>query len=579
MSNTIKKIVAVAMALALILSMTVVASATGTTTATGAGLTMRFGDADTNQYPLTHPEANMRFNATTGGFNVTYENGISNYYPDTLAFYIESGANKISSISSSGMTVQPTQRISDTEFQPTTNVQQGFYILYIETTTSGTKSCTFTTTDGTVTLYFDVPTFTPSSGSLIHAYLPAPGQFTNEGITVAGWGEAYESSTNHPLKNNTATGVSLGYYGGYIVFDMGAITRNADGSYASGGVENKSTTPYGTDFIIQGNAFWNNSEPGCIQVSQDYTHWFDIAGNLYYSSNSVAASITYENPDPTEDYGITTAQNNQGTRTAVSYTGTNVTGSSVSVNTFHNHAWFPLNANYFVGRYGNGELSHVDDLPFASRTVDANDITTYLTLTGQRVNTKATASLQYGYADVHQSLTIGGTVSYNPYATIASSSDWSSVSANSSGGDPIDISWAVNSDGSPAKLDAVRYIRVYTGTTIDNPPFGEVSTEVCGIGVCTGTASGSSGTPTVSVKGTNRNTVNGDIRDVDGLGSSEVNVVVSGTGNIYINGAKRTNNTLGVTPSSTGTVVQVIVQDGTAAPYITWLRLYSISLD
>ncbi len=575
MKQTIKKVVAVALMLALVLSMGTFAYATGTMTATGAGLTMRFGDADTNQYPLTHPEANMRFNATTGGFDVTYENGISNYYPDTLAFYIESGANKISSISSSGMTVQPTQRISDTEFQPTTNVKQGFYILYIETTTSGTKSCTFTTTDGTVTLYFDVPSFTPSSGSKIFAYLPAPGQFTNEGITVAGWGEAYESSTNHPLKNNTATGVSLGYFGGYIIFDMGAITRTAGGAYDGGGVENRSDTPYGTDFIIYGNAFWNNSEPGCIQVSQDYTHWYDIAGSLYYTGNSVAASITYENPDPTEDYGITTAQNNQGTRTAVNYTGTNVTGSSVSVNTFHNHGWFPLNANYFVGRYGNGELSHVDDgLPFASRTKDANDITTYLTLTGQRVNTKATASLQFGYADVHQNLTLGGTVSYNPYSTISTSSEWSSVSSGSSGGDPIDISWAVNPDGSPHYLDAVRYIRVYTGTTIDNPPFGEVSTEVCGIGVCTGTADDETTAPTITLANVNRTITNGTMKKYEDLGSSPVNLSVTGSGNIYINGEKCTSGeNKSFTPTSGGTIVQVIFQNGDAAPYIVWLKL------
>jgi hypothetical protein len=357
---------------------------------------------------------------------------------------------------------------------------------------------------------------------------------------------------------------------------MGAITRTAGGAYDGGGVENRSDTPYGTDFIIYGNAFWNNSEPGCIQVSQDYTHWYDIAGSLYYTSDSVAASITYENPDPTEDYGFTTAQNNLGTRASVSYTGTNVTGSQVAYNTFHNHSWFPLNVNYFSGRYGNGELSHVDDgLPFASRTKDGNDITTYLTLTGQRVNTKATASLQFGYADVHQTKNVDGTTSYNPYATIASSSDWTLVVGNSSGGDPIDISWAVNPDGSPHYLDAVRYIRVYTGTTIDNPPFGEVSTEVCGIGVCTGTAVDSIPSPKLYVNSSNQTPANGNIKTVYNLGSNAVSITLSDypSGSIiYMNGS--TTNT-SFTPSTSGTVVQVIIQSGDAAPYIGWLSLKS----
>ena len=565
------------MALALILSMGTFVYATSTTTATAAGLTMRFGDADINTYPLTHPEANMRFTERLDGdFDVSYENGISNYYPDTLAFYISSGASTISSITSSGMTVQPTIRNSETDYQPTTNVQQGFYILYIETATEGIKSFTITTTTGSVTLYFDVPEFESSENSYIHAYLPAPGQFTNEGITTGGWGDAYDS--NGVLKGNNATGVCLGYFGGYVIFDMGVITRNNDGSYNSGGIENKSTTPYGTDFILFGNAFWNNSEPGCIQVSQDYTHWYDIAGNLYYSSNSVAASITYTNPDAAADALITTVANNSGTRAAVSYTGTNLTGNQVATNNFHNHAWFPLNVNYFSARNNHIELSHADDatLPFVSRTTDANtDVTTTLTLTGQRLNTKATSSLQFGYADVHPYLTLGGTTSYNPYTPNTSTSTWSTISSGTSGGDPIDISWAVTSTGAPAKLDAIRYIRVYTGNEMDNPPFGEVSTEVCGISVCSGTASGSSGTPTIEVKGVERTTTNGGITYVQGLGSSAVSIEVSGypTGaNVYINGVNQDSvNT--IVPSDSGTKVQIIVQSGTAAPYITWLSL------
>ena len=59
-------------------------------------------------------------------------------------------------------------------------------------------------------------------------------------------------------------------------------------------------------------------------------------------------------------------------------------------------------------------------------------------------------------------------------------------------------------------------------------------------------------------------------------GTSELTLSVTGTGNLYINGVKKTSpGTIGVTPSANGTIVQVILQDGTAAPYITWIALYS----
>ena len=62
-------------------------------------------------------------------------------------------------------------------------------------------------------------------------------------------------------------------------------------------------------------------------------------------------------------------------------------------------------------------------------------------------------------------------VASNPYTAVA----------GTAGGDGIDISWAVNADGEPVNLDNIRYVRIYTGVMKDNPPFGETSTEVCGV--------------------------------------------------------------------------------------------------
>ena len=216
-------------------------------------------------------------------------------------------------------------------------------------------------------------------------------------------------------------------------------------------------------------------------------------------------------------------------------------------------------------------------LPFVSRTTSSG-ITDTLTFTGLRlasVTTSNTAGYQFGYADVHANVSLGGTTSYNPYSRIDSSSAWSTVSSGTSGGDPIDISWAVTSTGAPAKLDAIRFVRVYTGVAQMNGMFGEVSTEVCGISVCEGTGSGSSSTPTITIDNETYTTANGSVTVADTLGYDAVTLSVSGvqsTTNVYINGTNAlSDNTL--VPSGTGTYVQVIVQDGTAAPYITWLLL------
>ena len=573
MKHAIKKVVAVAMALALILSMTVVASATGTTVAQMNDLTMVFGDP---RYRVTPPESNMRFTQNTAGFTVSYEGGIANYYPDTLAFYVSQGKDYITSMTGSNVTAQPVTIDGNGNYVPTTNWNTGTYILYISTATTNTKTLTINSSHGNVVLTFDVPTFTPSSGSLISAYLPAPGQFTNEGVTVGGWGDAYDSTGN--LKNNSGTGVSLGFYGGYIVFDMGVIERDENHVYQGGGVYNSSDTPYGTDFIIFGNAFWGNSEPGLIQVSENGTTWFDIASSLYYDSSSTLKnqSITYTNPDVTGDAGITNAGNNLGDADDVYYT-LNGVGGWVTTNGFHDHSYFPLNANYFSSRYNNPELSQVDTLTFASRTL-SNSITNTLTMTGLRlasVTTTATEDYQFGFADVHPNITLGGEDSYNPY-TPNSDTAWSTISSGTSGGDPIDISWAVNPDGSPAQLDAIRFIRVYTGVAqMAANNMGEVSTEVCGVSVCDGLAEDSIPTPTVYVNSVDRTPTNGGMQPVTSLGTNPVSITLSGcpTGAIvYMNGST-TNTTF--TPSPAGTVVQVIVQSGDAAPYIGWLCLKS----
>lgn len=400
---------------------------------------------------------------------------------------------------------------------------------------------------------------TTAAGTELYAYLPAPAQFVNEGVTTGGWGDAYDSAGT--LKGNSATGMSLGFFGGYAVYKF------------ENPIADDPTHPYGADFIVYGNAFWGNSEAGCIQVSKDGQTWYDIAGSMYYTKSTPNSTITYNNPSVTEDAAITAPGSNLGTLAPVSYT-LNGAAGTVTTNTFHNHSWFPLNANYFVTYGSRAAMAKVDELPFISRMLASNGVTDKLTFTGTLLTnypgTNKTAEIGFGYCDVHPNKTLGGTIAYNPYQTFTSSSDYDTKVAGTSGGDPIDIAWAVKPNGTPANLDSISYVRIYTGMAQMNGIFGEISTEVCGVAACTGSTTETAATPTITAGSTTVETTNGSMKPVSGLGST-CTVNVSGTGYVYINGVATTSATFTLT--NTITKVQVIVQNGEAAPYITWLML------
>lgn len=425
-------------------------------------------------------------------------------------------------------------------------------------------------------LYCGVPSGgTTNSGASLFACLPAPGQFTNEGIGAGGWGDPFDS--NGALKANSQTGISLGFFGGYAVYKF------------DNPIANNPANKYGADFIVYGNAFWNNSEPGCIQVSQDGTNWYDIAGSKYFDDTTIKnASITYTNPNPAEDAGVS-KPGTAGSLAPVNYTGTR--SGTITTNNFHQHGWFPLNANYFVPRNGNATaLDKVDSLSFASRTL-TNGVTDTLTLEGTMLggisSTNITDKIGFGYCDAHPNKELGGTIAYNPYQQFANQNDYNTKTAGTSGGDPIDISWAVDSNGQPANLGSIRYVRVYTGAAAMNGIFGEISTEVCGIAPCTGTttqAPTSGDALSINVvdgfgnENNNIPTTNGGISlvPVENL-ENNIIVSVSGAENVYINGKRVNSQTTIEYRGENEQFIQIIAQSGDGSPYITYLRVQSNS--
>ena len=105
-------------------------------------------------------------------------------------------------------------------------------------------------------------------------YMPAPGQFMSE--------EWAQPNVDYAI-GEEGVGVSLGGFGGYIVFGFDRP------------IVNHPQNPYGVDFLVKGNSFTGGTygvwtEPGAVQVMQDKNRnglpddgeWYELAGSDYY---------------------------------------------------------------------------------------------------------------------------------------------------------------------------------------------------------------------------------------------------------------------------------------------------------
>ena len=118
-------------------------------------------------------------------------------------------------------------------------------------------------------------------------FLPAPGQFVNEGYTATTMEEACAYAQER-LDNNYF--VSLGGFGGYIIVKFKTPIINSEGGY---------------DFGIYGNSFDGSSEPGVVWVSQDANEngvaddeWFELRGSESGKESTLQNyAITYSRTD------------------------------------------------------------------------------------------------------------------------------------------------------------------------------------------------------------------------------------------------------------------------------------------
>jgi len=264
----------------------------------------------------------------------------------------------------------------------------------------------------TITVPVPVVATTPASSkfiSTVFEYAPAPGQHINQ-LTIGSPEQAQK------LIGNVNNMVSLGGFGGYIVFgfDHSVINQN------------------GADLAIYGNPFgppYDFAEPGIVMVSQDKNgngkpddEWFELAGSEYAKATTIKNyEITYTNPKAFVAVPWTDNQGNSGV----------VNNSSKSRN------FYPLFASNQEKITFKGTLLH--------STLSSGGIVT-------------NRPFEWGYTDSYSTGDNYATNLYNSF----------------------DISWAVDATGKKITLNTVDFIKVYTAQNVNGGILGEISTDVKG---------------------------------------------------------------------------------------------------
>lgn len=261
-----------------------------------------------------------------------------------------------------------------------------------------------------------VPVIDPGANSSMYIskvfeYLPAPGQHIN----MPSLGSLEQAQK---LVGSTNNLVSLGGFGGYVIFGFDHSVKNNEGY----------------DLGVYGNPTGPNNasaEHGIVMVSQDKNgnglpddEWFELAGSEYAKTTTIKNyEITYTNPKAFVDVEWV---DNQGNR-----------GSVKNINKNKNH--YPLFAANQDKITFKGTL-----LPATSLTVNG---TFYLNV-----------PFAWGYTD---SFSTGDDFEKNGYNS-------------------FDISWAVDKNGNKVELKTIDFVKVYSAQNINAGWLGEISTDIRG---------------------------------------------------------------------------------------------------
>jgi len=264
--------------------------------------------------------------------------------------------------------------------------------------------------------------------SQVFAYVPAPGQFVNDPSS----GTAEKAKD---LIGGVDNGlVSLGAYGGYIIFGFDHSIKNESGPDL--GI-------FGNPVTING-AEW--SEPGIVMVMEDTNKnglpndtWYEIAGSGHAATGTIKKyEITYYKPDKLQD--------------DIKWTDNQGKSGFILRNAFHTQAYYPVWANEKASFTFNGTLL---ENTFKDGGVLSNK------------------PFDFGYSD-------SGSAEYLRLQE-----------TRGRGYNAFDIDWAMTEQGEQANLKKIDFVKVYTGQNHNGSPVtdaanstarvtGEVSTEVAG---------------------------------------------------------------------------------------------------
>lgn len=287
------------------------------------------------------------------------------------------------------------------------------------------------------------PTICPSSNSPyitnVFEYQPAPGQFVNAlpKYEAGDTKETMRQKAEQAITYNKREVISLGGFGGYVVFGFDHKVQNIEGK---------------KDFRILGNAFRNNSEPGIIMVSYDANgnglpddEWYEITGSEYVNSEK-GYEITYFRPNPNKT-PVPDAENPSIADKEYIKWEDNKGNSGYlqklqGLNSGHAKNYFP---QWLSG----------DNLTFKGTKLPNNgqDNGAVSSETGKWEPLWQLKSYDFGYAD---------------------------NLPNNDDGSAIDIAWAVDKNGKKVNLDGIQFVKVYTGVNQQCGLLGETSTEIVG---------------------------------------------------------------------------------------------------
>ncbi len=274
----------------------------------------------------------------------------------------------------------------------------------------------------------------------VYDFCPAPGQIVNEIPEIPSDADREEVNAIvlEQIGGDRNPGmISLGAYGGYVVFGFDHPVVNVEGK--------SDLKIYGNAFVSDMGSGGGSCEPGIVMVSIDANgngvpddYWYEIAGSEHDNEAIYKGfKIVYHKPDDDCEPVVDEENPSVVDKEYIMFT-TNQPGYEtgyVTRNAFHQQSYWP-------------EWLGVETLEFAGTRLPDNG------------ENRGADGEQYWMLKFYE----------RGYVDNLPNSD----------DEGINIEWAVDADGIPVSLPKIDFVKVYTAVSQSCGWIGETSTEVCG---------------------------------------------------------------------------------------------------